>query len=169
MLKPIAPYMLSQSEFYIFAATIGNLQTPSRHVSLMGQYIKECFFGGVKSHDYHVLTYQFLPLALCGLLTTRLWMVVMRIFKIFRWICNKVWYPSGIESLRTSVVVSFALVEMHFSPSFFDIMTHLLYHQQKMAISQLIPAINFQLQATFATKILIVTLDKLHVTLVSRK
>ncbi len=52
----------------------------------------------------------------------------MKISRIFRWICNKVWNPSEIESLRDDVVVSLALVEMHFPPSFINIMTHLLYH-----------------------------------------
>jgi hypothetical protein len=33
-----------------------------------------------------------------------------------------------------------------------------------MVILQLVDMINFELQATFATKILIVSLDKLHVT-----
>jgi hypothetical protein len=55
-------------------------------------------------------------------------MAVMRIFRIFRQICNKVWNPSEIESLRDDVVVSLTLVEMHFRLSFFNIMTHLLYH-----------------------------------------
>ncbi len=46
---------------------------------------------------------------------------------MFRKICNKVWNPSKIDSFRDDVVVSLALVEMHFPPSFFAIMTHLLY------------------------------------------
>jgi hypothetical protein len=52
----------------------------------------------------------------------------MRIFRILKQICNKVWNPSEIESLGNDVVVSLALVEMYFPPSFFNIMTHLLYH-----------------------------------------
>ncbi len=40
-------------------------------------------------------------------------------------------------------------------------------HQQKMVILQLVHATNFQLQATFATKILIVALDKSQTTLVA--
>jgi len=54
-------------------------------------------------------------------------MVVMRIPKVLRNIRNKVWNPFEIDSFRDDVVVSLTLVEMHFPPSFFDIMTHLLY------------------------------------------
>jgi hypothetical protein len=55
-------------------------------------------------------------------------MVVMRVSKVFRTICNKVWNPFEIDSLRIDVAINLALVEIHFPPSFFDIMTHLLYH-----------------------------------------
>jgi len=61
MLKPAAPYVLRPSEFDIFATTIENLQTPLRHVSRMGKYIKKKNFGSLKSHEYHVLMQQFLP------------------------------------------------------------------------------------------------------------
>lgn len=55
-------------------------------------------------------------------------MAMMRISKVFKRICNRVWDPSKIDSLWLDVVVSLALIEMDFPPSFFDIMTHLLYH-----------------------------------------
>jgi len=52
----------------------------------------------------------------------------MRISKVFIRLCHKAWNPNDIESLQLDVLVSLTLVEMHFPPSFFDIMTHLLYH-----------------------------------------
>jgi hypothetical protein len=58
MLKPTALatlYVLMPNEFDTFATTIENLQTPSKHVSMMGKYIRKKNFGGLKSHDYHVL------------------------------------------------------------------------------------------------------------------
>jgi hypothetical protein len=39
-----------------------------------------------------------------------------------------VYDPSEFQSLQLDVAESMALVEMEFPPSFFDIMTHLLYH-----------------------------------------
>jgi hypothetical protein len=72
--------------------------------------------------------HQILPLALRGLLDLRPQMAVMRISKVFQRICNKVWNPLEIESLLLNVSVSLALLEMYFPPSFFGIMTHLLYH-----------------------------------------
>jgi hypothetical protein len=49
------PYVLRPSEFDTFATIIENLQTPSKHVSTMGKYIRKKNFGSLKSHDYHVL------------------------------------------------------------------------------------------------------------------
>jgi len=71
---------------------------------------------------------QFLPLTLRGFLAPGLQMVVMRVSKVFRRICNKVWNPSEIDLVRIDVAISLTLVKMHFPPSFFDIMMHLLYH-----------------------------------------
>jgi hypothetical protein len=55
-------------------------------------------------------------------------MAIMKISRVFRRLCNKVWNPSDIESLHIDVAISLALLEIHFPPSFFDLMTHLLYH-----------------------------------------
>jgi hypothetical protein len=55
-------------------------------------------------------------------------MAVMKISKVFRRICNKVWNPSNIKSLKPDVAVSLSLLEMHFPLSFFDIRIHSIYH-----------------------------------------
>jgi hypothetical protein len=52
----------------------------------------------------------------------------MRMYKIFRRLCTKVYNPAEFDSLQADIVDSMALLEMEFTPSFFDIMTHLPYH-----------------------------------------
>jgi hypothetical protein len=90
MLKLAAPYVLTTTEFNTFASIIENIKTPSSHVSTMAQYIRQKYFGGLKSHNYHVLMQQMMPLALRGLLAPRFQMAVIRISRLFRRICNKV-------------------------------------------------------------------------------
>jgi hypothetical protein len=68
MLKLVAPYVLTPSEFDTFATITENLWTPSRHVSVMGNYIRKKNFGGLK----------FLLLALHALLAIRPSMIMMR-------------------------------------------------------------------------------------------
>jgi hypothetical protein len=55
-------------------------------------------------------------------------MAVMRMCKVFRRICTKVYDPVEFQSLEVDVAESMVLLEMAFPPSFFDIMTHLPYH-----------------------------------------
>ncbi len=43
-------------------------------------------------------------------------------------ICNKVWNSYEIKSFKLYVLVNLALVEIHSSPLFFDVMTYLLHH-----------------------------------------
>jgi hypothetical protein len=71
---------------------------------------------------------QVLPLALKGLMKPGPRMAIMRMCKVFCRLCTKVYNPAEFQSLEAGVAESLALVEMHFPPSFFDIMTHLPYH-----------------------------------------
>jgi hypothetical protein len=48
-------------------------------------------------------------------------MAIMRMSKVYRRICTKVYNPAEFESLQADVAESMALLEMEFPPSFFDI------------------------------------------------
>jgi hypothetical protein len=127
-LKPAAPYVLTDGDFHVFARTLELLKTPSGYSSNVGKHIQSKKYGGLKSHDYHVLMQQLMPLALRGLLQPQPRMAVMRICKVFRRICTKVYNLADFQSLEVDLAESMALLEMEFPPSFFDIMTHLPYH-----------------------------------------
>jgi hypothetical protein len=120
--------VLSDEDFRKFANCIKSLKTPSGYASNLGKHIRKKKFGGLKSHDYHVLMQQILPLALRGLLQLGPWLAVMRMCKVFRRICTKVYNRAEFSSLEADVAESMALFEMEFPPSFFDIMIHLPYH-----------------------------------------
>jgi hypothetical protein len=126
--KPHASYVLTPEEFEVFAQTIESLKMPTGYSSTLGKHIRGKKFGSLKSHDYHVLMQQILPLALRGLLTAGARMAVMRMCKVFRRICTKVYNPAEYESLQVDVAESMALLKIEFPPSFFDIMMHLPYH-----------------------------------------
>jgi hypothetical protein len=128
MLKPAAPYVLLGAEFEVFAYTIESLKTPTGYLSAFGKHIRKKIFGGLKSHNYQVLMQQVMPLALRNLLKPGPKMAVMRMCKVFRRICTKVYNPIEFQSLEVDVAKSMALLEMEFPPSFFDIMAHLPYH-----------------------------------------
>jgi hypothetical protein len=128
MMKPQASYVLTPTEFEVFAQTLESLKFLTGYSSNLGKHIRGKKFGALKSHDYHVLMQQLLPLALRGLLKSGARMAIMRMCKIFRRICTKVYNPTDFDSLQEDVAESMAVLEMEFLPSFFDIMTHLPYH-----------------------------------------
>ena len=55
-------------------------------------------------------------------------MAVMRICKVFRRLCTKVYNPADFASIQADVAESMAALEIEFPPSFFDVMTHLAYY-----------------------------------------
>jgi hypothetical protein len=126
MLKPATPYVVSDRE--VFVQTLESLRMPSGYASNLGKRIRSKKYGALKSHDYHVLMQQLLPLALRGLLKPTARTAVMRMSKLFCRVCTKVYDPLEFQSLQLDVVESLALLEMEFPPSFFDIMTHPPYH-----------------------------------------
>jgi hypothetical protein len=128
IVKLHASYVLTPEEFEVFAQTIESLKMPTGYSSTLGKHIQGKKFGSLKSHDYHVLMQQILPLALRGLLIAGARMAVMRMCKVFRRICTKVYNPAEYESLQVDVAESMALLEIEFPPSFFNIMMHLPYH-----------------------------------------
>jgi hypothetical protein len=55
MLKLAVPYVLTDEEFRIFANTIESLKTLTGHSSNLRKHIHSKKFGGLKSHNYHIL------------------------------------------------------------------------------------------------------------------
>jgi len=141
MVKIVAPYVLSDSEFQVFVTCIESLKTSTGYSLDLGENLRKKFFGGFKSHDYHVLMQQILPLTLRDLMEMGLRMVVMQMSKVFRRICSKVYNPTDFASLEADVAESMALLEIEFPPSFFDIITHHPYHpMQELDLCGLVSA-----------------------------
>ena len=69
-----------------------------------------------------------MPLALHDLLKPGSKMAIMRMCKVFRRICTKIYDPVEFQFLEADVTESMALLEMEFPPLFFNVMTHLPYH-----------------------------------------
>ena len=128
MVKPATSYVMTESEFQVFVKCIESLKTLIGYSSDLGKHLWKKNFGGLKSHDYHVLMQQILPLALRDLMQVGPRMAVIRMSKVFCRICTKVYNPAEIESLEAEVAETMSLLEMEFPPSFFDIVTHLPYH-----------------------------------------
>jgi hypothetical protein len=122
MLKLMAPYVLTTSEFDYFVTTIENLKTSLEHVLVMGKYIRKKNFGGLESHDYHILMQFYL-------LVLRPRMVVMKFFKVFKRVCNKIWDPSDLNHPKTMLQSTYLWWRCIYCPLSLMLWSpHLLYH-----------------------------------------
>ena len=131
MVMPRASYVLTKEEFDKFTRCIESLKLPSGYSANLKKSIRKKNFGGLKSHDYHILMQQLMPLALRGLMQPGPRMAVIRICRVFRHLCTKVYNPMDFPSLEADVAETMALAEIEFPPSFFDVMTHLPIHLAK--------------------------------------
>ena len=83
---------------------------------------------GMKSHDYHVLMQQFLPIAIRGIMQDDVRMTITRLCMFFNAICSKVIDTEKLDELENEGYIILCQLEMHFAPAFFDIMVHLIVH-----------------------------------------
>jgi hypothetical protein len=76
--QPIASYVLKPEELKTFMGRLGALKVPSDY-SAMGKHVMDKKLGNMKSHDWHVLMQQFMPLVLRGLMDTNVRLSLMRL------------------------------------------------------------------------------------------
>ena len=126
---PAAPYVLSKSEKTGFLKIIRELKTPSNYAGQLSKKITvDGELRGLKSHDYHILMQQILPLCLRTLLPKEVRVAIIRISRVFARICAKSLDPSTMTDLMEETATTMCMLEKVFPPSFFDVMSHLPIH-----------------------------------------
>ncbi|XP_073151986.1 uncharacterized protein [Henckelia pumila] len=90
--------------------------------------MKDLKLVGLKSHDYHTLMQQLLPVAIRGILPKNVRDVVTRLCFFFNELYKKVINVPKLDELQREIVMVLCFLEKYFPPSFFDIMIHLTVH-----------------------------------------
>ncbi|CAM8913860.1 unnamed protein product [Rhodiola kirilowii] len=121
---------LSKSEKSRFCGCLKGVKVPYGFSSNIATLVsmKDLRLNGLKSHDYHTLLQQLLPIAIRGILPPKVRAATQRICVIFSSLCAKVVDPTELDRLQEQVVITLCQLEMFFPPSFFDIMVHLTVH-----------------------------------------
>jgi len=88
--KPDAPYVLTKEEQQEFLTTLRDMRFPSNYVTALGRRIQDGKLRGLKTHDYHILLQQVLPVCLRNLGNPNVVGAIMRVSRLFRRICAKV-------------------------------------------------------------------------------
>ncbi|XP_056858747.1 uncharacterized protein LOC108850550 [Raphanus sativus] len=86
---PPAPWSLSKSEKKVFCRRLFDFKGPDGYCSNIarGVSLDDCKVTGLKSHDYHVLMQQLLPIALKGLLPKGPRLAITRLCSFFNLLC----------------------------------------------------------------------------------
>ena len=90
--------------------------------------VEELTLHGLKSHDYHALMQQLLPVTIRSVLPKHVRYAITRLCFFFNALCAKVVDVSKLNDLQQDIVVTLCLLEKYFPPSIFDIMLHLIVH-----------------------------------------
>jgi hypothetical protein len=82
----------------------------------------------LKTHDFHILLHQVIPLCLRDVGDPRVVVAIMRVSRLFRKICAKLVDVNEKEILLEEVVETVCSLEKELPPSVFVIMMHLPIH-----------------------------------------
>jgi hypothetical protein len=119
---------MPEEEQLSFFDTMANLKVPTRYASRLKKDIVKGRLGAMKSHDYHVLFQQILPISLRHKMSKELRIAIIRICRVFKVKCNKVYDLVAYPMLKFGTIIVLCHLEKVFPPSFFDLMTHLVIH-----------------------------------------
>ncbi|CAM8999899.1 unnamed protein product [Rhodiola kirilowii] len=121
---------LSKNEKTILCGCLKGVKVSYGYSSNIASLVsmKDLRLNGLKSHDYHVLIQQLLPIAIRGVLSPKVRSAVQRLCAIFSSLSAKVGDSSELDELQDQIVVTLCQLEMFFPPSFFDVMVHLTIH-----------------------------------------
>ncbi|KAF7116710.1 hypothetical protein RHSIM_RhsimUnG0018000 [Rhododendron simsii] len=89
---------------------------------------------GLKSHDYHILIQQILPIGMRGFVDKEISTTLFELGSFFQDLCSKTLRRSELEKLEERIVLILCKLEKIFPPAFFDVMVHLAVHLPREAI-----------------------------------
>ncbi|GKA46910.1 uncharacterized protein Tco_0739793 [Tanacetum coccineum] len=127
---PPAGYTLKNAEKDIFCETLSNIRVPQGYCLNFSSLVnlKDMKLIGLKSHNYHMLMQEFLPIAIRSIMHPPTRYAISRFCFFFKFICRKEISLQELDKLQLELVVTLCLLEKFFPPSFFDIMIHLTVH-----------------------------------------
>ena len=130
--NPSPPWILSRAERKEFRRRIAEMRMPSNYGANLqrafGDHDPHNWPGFLKTHDYHRLLHDIIPVAIIGLGSQELQEALWDLGKLLRWVCEKEIKVDEIATAKQFGVEVVCKLERAFPPSFFDGQVHLLIH-----------------------------------------
>lgn len=125
---PRANWIFTKADFASFLKVIESIKAPRNYGPLWEHKFVENKISGMKTHDYHNLLHDLLPIAIRDTLNENLRSIVYRLGELFRWLCAKEIKVSEVDGMKTMALELMCDMEKNIPPSFFDIQVHLIWH-----------------------------------------
>ncbi|GJU55021.1 hypothetical protein Tco_1228735 [Tanacetum coccineum] len=113
---PPAGYILTNAEKDTFCETLYNIRVPQGYCSNFSSLVnlKDRKLVGLKSHDYHMLMQEFLPIAIRSIMHPPTRYAIIRFCFFFKSICSKEIILQELDKMQAELVVTLCLLEKFF-------------------------------------------------------
>nr|XP_043639389.1 uncharacterized protein LOC122610466 [Erigeron canadensis] len=127
---PATCYNLSKDDKKSFCKCLHSVKVPSGYSANIRKLVsmKDLKLIGMKSHDCHVWMTHMIPIEIRGILPNHIRHTITKLSWFFNMIHSKVIDSEKLDLWQKEIVVTLCQLEMYFSPSFFDVMVHLVSH-----------------------------------------
>lgn len=125
---PPTYFTMSLKEKELFYEVLENVKFPHGYTFNFARWICKRKLSGLKTHDFHVIMQEVLPITSRRSTNKRISSVLIELFPFFRVLCSKVLKLDELKLLQERVPKILSTMEKLFPPGFFTIMVHLVTH-----------------------------------------
>ncbi|XP_039119539.1 uncharacterized protein LOC120255833 [Dioscorea cayenensis subsp. rotundata] len=127
---PPASFSMTKKEKDLFCQVLKTIKVPDAYSSNISKCVnqKERKLQSLKSHDYHILLHDLLPIALRSSMSKQVTHAISELCNIFKIICGKVLKVEDLDNLQYRATIALCHLEKIFPPAFFTVMVHLVVH-----------------------------------------
>ncbi|KAK5845745.1 hypothetical protein PVK06_001959 [Gossypium arboreum] len=121
---------MSKKEKEVFCMVLKDIKVPDAYVSNISRCVslKNQRLYSLKSHYYHILMQDLLPIALRCCMSKNVMSCIIELSNIMKTICGKVLDVEELKKVQDQAALTLCNLEKIFPPSFFTIMVHLVFH-----------------------------------------
>jgi hypothetical protein len=123
-----ALWVWPKEDFELVLDVLKHVRAPTNYGSSLAYKIGDRKMSGLKTHDWHNILYDLLPVAIRGTLTEGIRETVYRLSRFFKKLCAKQIRVDDIPRLEEEAAELACFMEMNLPPSFFDIQPHHIVH-----------------------------------------
>lgn len=127
---------MSKEEKEMFCTVLKDIKVPDAYASNISRCVslKDRRLYSLKSHDYHILMQDLLPVTLRCCMSKKVTSCIIELSNIMKAICGKVLNVEELEKVQDRAALTLCNLKKIFPPSFFTIMVHLVIHLPREAL-----------------------------------